>query len=332
MKIKEALTVKNIEIMNRIAMPPMASEKTENGRVTEGHLRYYTKRCGSGHIGLVITEHMYIMPSGKASPGQISIADDGCIEGLRMLTDAIHESGARCFAQINHAGYKAPESLIGHKPHGPVAEPVTLRSGEIVHPEALEVMHIKAICAAFAGAALRAKKAGYDGVEIHAAHGYLLCQFYSPLSNKRQDKFAGDSLETRVRLHLEVIKAVRQAVGEDYPVAIRMGGCDYMPGGSTIEDCVEACKLFEQAGVDIIDLSGGHCGFQPEGRSGVLFADMAKAVKAAVKVPVILTGGIVDGETAEKLLQDNVCDIVGIGRALLKDANWPETHIYKKGD
>lgn len=332
MMIKESLTIKGLELKNRIAMPPMASEKTEDGRITDGHLRYYTKRCGSGHIGLVVTEHMYVCPRGKASPGQISIAEDSCIEGLKKLTDAIHESGTKCFAQLNHAGYKAPEKLISQPPQGPVAEPVTLKSGETVHPEALEVMQIKAICAAFAGAALRAKKAGYDGVEIHAAHGYLLCQFYSPLSNKRQDKFSGDSLETRVRLHLEVIKAVRQAVGEDFPVAIRMGGCDYMPGGSTIEDCVEACKMFETAGIDLIDLSGGHCSYQPAGKEAPYFADMAAAVKAAVNIPVLVTGGITDGDMAEKLLQGGVCDIVGIGRALLKDADWPRTHIYKTGE
>ena len=330
MPVKESLKIKNLHIHNRIVMPPMASEKTEDGRITPAHLRYYTKRCGSGGIGLVITEHMYIMPEGRASVGQINISDDESIEGLKSLTAAIHEGGSKVFAQINHAGFKAPEGIIGRKPVGPSAEAFTLRSGEVVVPEELGPMQIKAICAAFAGAALRAKKAGYDGVEIHAAHGYLLCQFYSPLSNKRQDKFSGSGLETRVRMHLEVIKAVRQAVGEDYPVAIRMGGCDYMEGGSTIEDCVEACKLFEQAGIDIIDLSGGHCGFQPAGREGVLFENMAKAVKAAVSVPIILTGGIVDGKEAQRLLNENVCDMVGIGRALLKDPDWAANQIYNE--
>jgi len=327
--IKEPLKIKNILINNRIAMPPMASEKTENGRVTEAHHRYYTKRCGSGHIGLVITEHMYIMPSAQATPGQIYIGADDCIEGLRGLTDAIHSGGAKCFAQINHAGYKAPEKLTGTQALAPSAELVTLRSGEVVSPKELDVMHIKAICAAFAGAAIRAKKAGYDGVEIHAAHGYLLCQFYSPLSNRRQDKYGCDSLENRIRLHLEVIKAVRQAVGEDYPIAIRMGGCDYMEGGSSIEDCVEACKAFEQAGIDLIDLSGGHCSYQPAGKQAPYFEDMGKAVRAAVSVPVLVTGGITDAETAERLLREKACDIVGIGRALLRDANWPETQVYK---
>lgn len=326
--IKEPLTIKKLTISNRIAMPPMASEKTQDGHVTPLHHRYYTKRTGGGHIGLVVTEHMYIMPSGQATPGQIYIGDDKCIEGLRTLTEAIHATGSRCFAQINHAGYKAPEKLTGSQPLGPSNVEVLLKTGDTVLPKELSVAEIKEIVSAFAEAARRAKAAGYDGVEIHAAHGYLLCQFYSPLSNKRSDEYGFASIESRVRLHLEVIAAVRKAVGEDYPVAIRMGGCDYTQGGSTIDDCVEACKLFEKAGVDLIDLSGGHCSYQPAGKEAPYFEDMGKAVKAAVNVPVLLTGGIVDGPTAQRLLEEKACDIVGIGRALLKDANWPETQVY----
>ena len=329
MLIKEPLKIKKLSINNRIAMPPMASEKTEDGRVSPAHHHYYTKRCGSGHIGLVVTEHMYVHLNGKASPGQISIAEDDCVDGLKGLTAAIHQGGAKCIAQINHAGYKAPEKLTGTQPLGPSAVETQLKSGDTVLPKELSKDEIKAITAAFAAAASRARAAGYDGVEIHAAHGYLLCQFYSPLSNRRLDEYGCASIENRVRLHLEIIRAVREAVGEDYPVAIRMGGCDYTEGGSTIEDCVEACKLFEAAGIDLIDLSGGHCSYQPAGKEAPYFEDMARAVKAEVNVPVLLTGGIVDAETAQRLLQEKACDIVGIGRALLKDPNWPETHVYK---
>ncbi|MBQ2960332.1 MAG: NADH:flavin oxidoreductase [Oscillospiraceae bacterium] len=328
MLIKEPLKIKNTLFNNRIVMPPMASEKTENGRITEGHHHYYDKRCGSGHIGLVVTEHMYIMPQGQATPGQIYIGDDACIEGLRSLTDVIHRGGTKCIAQINHAGYKSPAALTGMEPVGPSAVEARLKNGDIVLPHELSADEIKEITAAFAAAAKRAKAAGYDGVEIHGAHGYLLCQFYSPLSNKRCDAYGG-SLENRIRFHLEVIAAVREAVGEDFIVAIRMGGCDYTEGGSTIADCVEACRLFEQAGIDLLDLSGGHCSYQPVGKAAPYFEDMSSAVKAAVSVPVLLTGGIVDAETAERLLRENACDLVGIGRALLKDPHWPETHIYK---
>lgn len=328
MMIKEPLVVKNVKFTNRIAMPPMASEKTDNGRITEAHRRYYTKRCGSGHIGLVITEHMYIMPEAQASPGQIYIGSDDCIEGLSTLTAAIHQGGSKCFAQINHAGFKAPVALTGRKPVSASDKPQLLKSGDLAYPRALNREEIERITAAFAEAAVRAKKAGYDGVEIHGAHGYLLCQFYSPLANFREDEYGG-TVENRVRFHLEVIKAVRAAVGEDFPIAIRMGGCDYMQGGSSIEDCVEACRLFEKAGIDLIDLSGGMCGYLPAGKAAPYFEDMAKAVKAAVSVPVLVTGGITDAETAERLLRENACDMVGIGRALLKDANWAENNVYK---
>ena len=118
-------------------------------------------------------------------------------------------------------------------------------------------------------------------------------------------------------------------MGEDFIVAIRMGGCDYMEGGSTIADCVEACKLFEKAGIDLLDLSGGMCGYLPVGKDAPYFKDLTTAVKAAVNVPVILTGGIEDAETAERVLKEKACDMVGIGRALLKDPHWPENQVYK---
>jgi len=219
-------------------------------------------------------------------------------------------------------------ALTGRKPVSASDKPQLLKSGDVAYPRALSREEIGRITAAFAEAAVRAKKAGYDGVEIHGAHGYLLCQFYSPLANFREDEYGG-TVEKRVRFHLEVIKAVRAAVGEDFPIAIRMGGCDYMQGGSSIEDCVEACRLFEKAGIDLIDLSGGMCGYLPAGKQAPYFEDMAKAVKAAVSVPVLVTGGITDAETAQRLLQENACDMVGIGRALLKDAKWPENNVYK---
>ena len=327
MMIKQPLKIKNVTVNNRIAMPPMASEKSSDGRVIPEHHTYYTKRCGKGHIGLVITEHMYIMPQAQATPGQIYIGDDESVAGLRGLTAAIHGGGAKCFAQINHAGFKAPESLTGCEPAAPSALEQRLKNGDVVLPRELGAGEMAEIKSAFAAAAARAKAAGFDGVEIHGAHGYLLCQFYSPLCNKRRDAYGG-SLENRVRFHLEVIAAVREAVGEDYPVAIRMGGCDYTEGGSTIADCVEACKLFEKAGIDLIDLSGGMCSYQPAGKEAPYFEDMARAVKAAVSVPVLLTGGIVDAGTARRLLEEKACDLVGIGRALLRDPDWAENQVY----
>ena len=333
MRIKEPLQIKELVLNNRIVMPPMASENTKDGLVHPEHFPYYTDRTDAGQIGLVITEHMYVHIHGKASEGQLSIADDSCIDGLSQLTAAIKRGGAKVFAQLNHAGSGAPEGLTGRVPMGPspVFNPYKSRTSGI--PEEMSHEQLFALRQVYADAALRAKAAGYDGVEIHAAHSYLLDQFYSPILNRRHDEYGVDSVENRVRLHVELIRAVREAVGEDYPIAMRFGGCDYMEGGSTIEDCAQACKLLEAAGVDIIDLSGGLCNFTPKEadgnvRTGVLFEDMAKAVKAVVKVPVILTGGIRDAETAERLLADGLCDLVGIGRSLLKDPKWPANQVY----
>lgn len=328
MHIKEPLKIKELELKNRIVMPPMASDCSNDGSIGSEHLRYYSSRCASGHIGLVITEHMYVCRRGMASRGQLGLDDDSCIPGLRMLTDTIHAAGAKCIAQLNHAGFRAPENVIGITPIGPSAMLNTLRNGTKVWTQEFDKRGLKKLVEDFTSAALRAKSAGYDGVEIHSAHGYLLTQFYSPITNHRQDEYGG-SIENRIRLHLEIVAALREALGEEYPIAIRLGGSDYMPGGSSIEDCVKACIMFERAGVDLIDLSGGLCGFAPMGRcSGILFDDMSRAVKAAVKLPVLLTGGITTGTQAENLLAEKACDLVGIGRALLKDPSWPEKNVY----
>lgn len=164
---------------------------------------------------------------------------------------------------------------------------------------------IHEVTAWFAQAALRAKQAGFDGVEIHSAHGYLLNQFFSPLANHREDEYGAQSVENRVRFHREVLKAVREAVGSDFPVAIRLGGCDYQAGGSTVEDCVEACKIFAQSGADLLDLTGGMNGFvRPGHNEAGYFRDMSVPVRQAVHIPVLLTGGVTTLDQARKLLAD----------------------------
>ena len=147
----------------------------------------------------------------------------------------------------------------------------------------------------FTSAAIRAKQAGFDGVEIHSAHGYLLNQFYSPLTNKRTDEYNAQTLNGRLKLHKEIIKSVRNAVGDNYPIAIRLGACDYMDGGTTLQDSITAAKLLEQAGVDLLDISGGFCGYiKPNCKEQGYFREITQAIKAVVNIPVILTGGITE--------------------------------------
>lgn len=314
------LTVKGLELKNRLVMPPMASARTSDGSVTQELCDYYAARTSGGCLGLVITEHSYISPEGKASANQVSISKDEDVEGLRRLVAAIHADGTPTIAQINHAGGAAKPEVTGCRVLAPSA--VALPRKELV-PEEMTREDLRNLVQSFAAAALRAKQAGYDGVEIHSAHGYLLNQFYSPLTNHRTDEYGGTRVQDRLRIHLEVIEAVRKTVGADYPVALRLGACDYMEGGSTLEDAVEAAKLLEDAGVDLLDISGGFCGYVRPGVTGEgYFAEMTAAIKKAVRIPVILTGGVVSASGAEKLLREDAADLIGVGRAIFKDADW----------
>jgi 2,4-dienoyl-CoA reductase-like NADH-dependent reductase (Old Yellow Enzyme family) len=318
------INVNKLELSNRLVMPPMATAKSgEQDEVTEAMCTYYMERAKYSKIGLIITEHSYIHKSGKAHDGQASIADDDKIPGLRKLTASIHEEGVKVFAQISHAGSAATRKCTGFAPLAPSAVCHPRQKDNI--PEEMTVDQIRELVDWFAQAAVRAKAAGFDGVEIHSAHGYLLNQFYSPLCNLRTDAYGGKTVEERVQVHKEVIQAVRQAVGAEYPIAIRLGGCDYEPEGSTVEDCVEACRLFESYGVDLIDLSGGVKGYVRPGHTEPgYFRDMSIPVKKAVKIPVLVTGGVKSLEQAESLAEEGCADLIGVGRAIFKDPHWAD--------
>lgn len=318
--IKTPLEAGRLKLNNRLAMPPMASAKADaDGRVTDELIRYYCERTRGGHIGLVIVEHAFVSPEGMANFNQLSIADDGVIPGLARLAGAVHKDGGRLFAQLNHAGSAARIEATGTAAIS--ASEVQLRPDRAA-PRAMTEEDIGEVKAAFVSAALRAKEAGLDGVELHSAHGYLLNQFYSPLTNRRADRYGG-CLENRIRFHLELIEAVRAAVGPDYPIAIRLGANDHTEGGSTDEDAVNASIAFEKAGIDLIDVSGGFCGYVLPGRSDEgYFGGTTLRIKERVSVPVLLTGGVVTPEGAERLLREGRADIIGVGRALLKDPAW----------
>lgn len=322
--LNSSIMVRNLELRNRLVMPPMATAKAGNdGKVTEQLCQYYDEKSRGGYIGLIITEHSFISPEGKAGKGQISMASDSDIAGLSKVTEIIHRNGTKVMAQINHAGGAASERITGltpvsasavKSPRIPVKEPA---------PRELTLPEIGKVISDFAQAAQRAKKAGFDGVEIHSAHGYLLNQFFSPLTNRRRDEYSGASLGGRIRLHLEIIRAIRSAVGNDYPVALRLGACDYMDGGTTIDDSIFAAKEFEDAGVDLLDISGGFCGYiHPSVKEQGYFSEITEELKKHIKIPVILTGGIVDAAAAETLLVKHKADLIGVGRAILKDSEW----------
>jgi 2,4-dienoyl-CoA reductase-like NADH-dependent reductase (Old Yellow Enzyme family) len=319
------LELKRLTLKNRLIMPPMATSKCElDGKVSKDVLDYYAEKSQGGYISMIIIEHSFINQEGKASYQQMSIAEDSVVEKLRELAKLIQSNGSKAVMQINHAGSAAKKEVTGCEPVGPSAV-ANLRMGNV--PKELTKEDIKKIVSDFREAARRVKEAGFDGVEIHSAHGYLLNQFFSPLTNKRADEYGGD-VKGRIRIHLEVIKAVREAVGEDYPVLLRLGAADYMDGGGTIEDSKVAAVEFEQAGVDILDISGGFCGYiVPGSTEQGYFSPITKALKEVIKIPVILTGGITEVSAAEKLLTEGKTDLVGVGRAIYKDSKWAKSAV-----
>ena len=317
MDIRDSVRIKNVYTKNRIVMPPLACEKADDGRVSPDVRRFYEERCAGGKLGLVITEHCYIAKQGQAGARQLSIAEDKCIEGLTELTEMIKSSGSPVFCQINHAGLRSNSAITG-------CEVVSASADPERGVRALEPSEIHEITALFAEAALRAKKAGYDGVELHAAHRFLLSQFFSPIYNKRRDGYGCESVQSRLRFTLETVSAVRASVGEDYPIAVRLGACDYMEGGNSISDGVEAAKLLEKAGVDLLDISGGACGTAVPGRNEGRFSDVSKAIKEAVSIPVIVTGGVHSPELAQQLLDHKCADLIGVGSALIANPHWAD--------
>lgn len=315
----------SLTLSNRLIMPPMATAKSEDGGVNQAILDYYQEKSNGGYLSLIIIEHSFISPEGKAHQGQLSAADDHVLEGLRSLASVIHYNGSKAVMQISHAGSGTKQEVIGRIPVAPSSIPHPLNG---ITPRELTKQEITEIIQAFQDAALRVKAAGFDGVEIHSAHGYLLNQFFSPLTNKRTDEYGG-TIDNRIRIHLGVIKAIRAAVGNDFPLLLRLGASDYKAGGITIEDSQTAAKEFEKAGVDILDITGSFLGFNaPPGSSGQgYFSPLTKAIKQVVSIPVILTGGITESQVAEQLLAAGEADLIGVGRAVLKDSKWAKQAI-----
>lgn len=321
MKKYEDIRIKNLIIKNRLILPPMASTTGSlEHRVTDETIAYYSRIAKTGHLGLIIVEHAFVSPEGAASRHQLSISRDSDIDGLKALTNAIHSYNIPAICQINHAGGAIRSVDTGHRNIGPS----TNLGLKYFEPDiSMNKEDIDRVISDFVSGALRAKEAGFDAVEIHSAHGYLLNQFYSPLSNLRDDDYGG-SIENRLRIHFEIIKGIREKLGDEYPIFIRLGASDYMEKGNTIYDGKEASILLEKAGVDLIDVSGGLCFYRRPGKEDEqgYFGDASEIIKKNVSVPIILTGGIREISVAEKLIDEKQADLIGIGRPILKDQEW----------
>ena len=313
------IRVGKMELPNRLVLPPMMSSRSRNNRVTEEMIGYYSDIAGPDSVGLILTEHAFIAPDGLSGPWMLSIADEEAVDGLSRLTDAVHEKGSRIGVQINHVGAAARREYTGL----PVLGPSMDTGAEKLRPErAMTEEDIKRVTEEFALAASRAVRAGFDAVEIHSAHGYLLNQFYSPLSNRRRDVYGGE-LENRIRFHREVIRAVKSVLPGSMSLLLRLGAEDYLPGGSTAADAARAAAIFEKEGVEALDISGGVGGYVHPGHTEEgWFSDASLAVREAVSIPVILTGGIRTPEGADALLRAEKADLLGLGRPLMADKDY----------
>lgn len=310
-----------LSLKSRLVFPPIGTHSAcDNGTVSQKTLEHYARICTGSDIGLAVVEHCYVDLSGKAYPNQISLADDSAAEGIACLAERIKSNGAMAFLQLNHCGSLSSEKYIGMQPISASDIPAP-RSKET--PRAMTRDEIHDISAAFAAAAVRVKKAGFDGVEIHAAHSYLFNQFYSPITNSRTDEYGG-SRENRLRFLCETVELTRAAVGESFPISVRLGACDYMDGGIICEDGVYAAKKLEQIGVDMLSVTGGLCQFTvPElMQNRAYFESVTREIKSSVGITVVCTGGVTEQKVADSILRDGSADLIGVGRAVFKNPYW----------
>ena len=276
-----------------------------------------------GGVGLIISSHAYVSPEGQASPWQIGVYDDKLMPGLAAMAAAVHENGGKIVMQLAHAGYFAHAKLTGQTPIAPSSV-----EGFAKGPRrAMKAADIQGVVEACGAAAIRAQTAGFDGVQIHSAHGYLLSQFLSPAFNHRQDEYGGN-IENRARLLIAVLREIRQAVGDDYPVLVKLNCQDFIENGLQREDALQAGKMLVENGIDAIELSGGML-FNPKlsaSRMGITseekeayFQNEASKFKEKIDVPLILIGGNRSFHVAERLVSEDIADYISMSRPLIRE-------------
>ncbi len=319
----EPIVINGMEVKNRIFMPAMHLNMCRNYEVSERLLAFYAER-GRGGAGMITAGYASVDEL-SAHPAHIGAHSDAFIPGLTRLAGAIRQGGARSSLQLNHAGrYNHSMLLGGKKPVAPSAVASRL-TGET--PRELEGAEIQEVIGRFAQAAGRVQSAGFDAVEILAGTGYLISEFLSPLTNRRSDAYGGSS-ENRLRFGREVVAAVRAAVGNGFPLLVRINGNDFMPGGIGHQELRAFAGCLVEAGADALCVNvGWHEAPLPQIVTKVprgVFAYLARGIKEAVAVPVIASHRINDPETARELLEDGMCDMVAMGRALIADPRLPE--------
>lgn len=326
--------INEMELKNRIVMPAIATNFAgEDGEVTDCLFNYYVERAQGG-AGLIIIENTNVdYPIGKAGAFQLRIDDDKYILGLKRLVEAIHSKGGKIALQLNHAGGLA--NLDAKHQDERVAP--SIFNYPLGISCQLSINEIEGIAEKFASAALRAKKAQFDAIEIHGAHGYLISQFTSPVTNHRSDEYGG-TLENRMSFAKLVIRKIREVVGKSFPVIFRFSADEFIEGGNRADVSPRIAQALEQSAVDALDVSGGLT-LTPESTDWVVesasFPEgskvyLAELVRRSVKIPIITVGVIRTPKFANAIIKEEKADFVAIGRGLLADPYWPQKAIEGK--
>lgn len=325
-RVFEPIRIGKMEVDNRFVFAPIDSKLgNDTGGTTQRHVDYHVARSKGG-VGLIIIDNLAIeWPRGKVGVKPMRIDENRFIVRLSELAEEIQAYGAKAAAQINHAGRQTTVPAMEGEQMVSASDVPWLGSGTVPRP--LTVAEIEDLAEKFAKAALRVKMAHFDAVEIHAAHGYLLASFLSPFANRRTDAYGG-SLDNRLRFLLQVIQRTRETVGPDYPIIVRLNGCDYVDGGLTIEESKLIARKLEEAGVDALDVSAGiyeseNWTFPTMAMGKGCLSDLAAEIKKAVSIPVIAVGKITDPLVAEEILQQGKADMIALGRPLLADPDYP---------
>lgn len=329
----ETQKIGNMEVKNRFVRSATAeSACDEEGIVTEKLIDIYRKLAAGG-TGLIITGHAYIRPEGRCSPRQIGIYSDELVPGLRKLADEVHKIAPDCriAVQITHAGRQVSYDPVS-SPIAPSVVPVGITK---ITPREMTEADIEGCIEAFVDAAERTKEAGFDAVQLHSAHGYLISSFNSPYTNLRTDKWGG-SLENRMRFLMEIYRRARAKLGDDYPIFVKLNAEDFLDDGIKIDESSQIAKALAEEGIDAIEVSGGMYDSYP-GKGAVrmrirkpkqeaYFLSNAEKIKEVVgDVPVILVGGMRSAPIMEKIVSDGKIDFISLCRPLIREPELPNS-------
>jgi len=323
--ILSPLKIKSMELPNRVVMPPMGTNLGNADSTVSQENLAYMKRRAQGKPGLLITEITGVHPSGMVTPHELAAYDDRFIPGLSRLADVAHREGCKIAMQVHHSGRESLFLLGQGKAVAPSAIPSIVFKGT---PREMTKADIEEVIVSFGAAARRAREAGFDAVEIHCAHGYLLTQFLSALSNQRTDEYGGKTLKERSRFAMEVLREIRRQTGPDFPISVRISAEEFIKGGYSAEDMQTIAPDFAAAGADIL-----HASFGTHGSPGGITqapaeyvpgfnAWLARKMKDVVSIPVIAVGRFTDPADAEKVLAQGDADLIAFGRQFLADPDF----------